>query len=90
MQLYHQWEATVNLAEQRKIWQQMLLIHRQNIFTIGLIAAPLQPISLNKNIQNLPDDGMWNWNPGAHFGVYGLDRVWFNNPSTSKNITEAQ
>ena len=45
-----------------KIWHQMLSIHSSEVFTIGLISGTLQPVVVSKRLQNVPSEGIYNWN----------------------------
>jgi len=54
----------------------MLAIHAEQQFTIGLVAAVPQPVLVNSRLRNVPKNAVWNWDPGAHFGVHRLDRFW--------------
>jgi peptide/nickel transport system substrate-binding protein len=59
----------------------MLDIWSDQVFSIGLIAGVLQPVVINDRLRNVPyDDGIYNWDPGAHFGIYKPDGFWFNKP----------
>lgn len=78
MDLLDRWYRSRSSAERAEIWRTMLEIHRDNVFTIGLIAGVMQPIVVRDGLMNLPEDGVWNWDPGAHFGIYGLDKVWWD------------
>ncbi len=49
----------------------------ENVFTIGLIRGVLQPVVVNNRLRNVPEKGVYNWNPGAHFGIYKPDTFWF-------------
>ena len=31
-------------------------------------------------VRNVPEQGVYNWDPGAHFGLYMPDTFWFDNP----------
>lgn len=73
MALYEQWFLSRSDTERREIWAEMLKIHSDNVFTIGLIAGVLQPIIVKDGLMNVPEEGIWNWDPGAHFGLYGMD-----------------
>ena len=57
----------------------MLEINADQIYSIGLVGAVPQPIVVNRNLRNVPEKGVFNWNPGAHFGVYMPDTFWFDN-----------
>ncbi len=60
-----------------KIWRRMLDIHADQVFTIGVVAAVPQPVVVNKTLRNVPKKGIYNWSPGAHFGIYRPDTFWF-------------
>jgi peptide/nickel transport system substrate-binding protein len=55
----------------------MLQIWSDQVFSIGLIAGVLQPVVVNDRLKNVPDQGIYNWDPGAHFGIYKPDGFWF-------------
>ena len=54
----------------------MLEINADQVFSIGLIAGTLQPVVVANRLRNVPEKGVYNWNPGAHFGVYRPDTFW--------------
>ena len=45
--------------------------------SIGLVAAVLQPVVVSNQLKNIPLSATYNWNPGAHFGIYKPDTFWF-------------
>ena len=48
----------------------MLAIHADQMFVIGTVAETPQPIVVSsKQMRNVPEDAIWSWDPGAHFGV---------------------
>ncbi len=55
----------------------MLQIHADQVFTLGLIAGVPHPVVVNRALRNLPEEGLYNWDPGANFGIYHLDGLWF-------------
>ena len=75
--LLHRWYGAEGKAARREIWHEMLRIHSDNVFTIGLVAGVLQPIVVRDGLKNVPVEGIWNWDPGAHFGIYGMDGFWW-------------
>jgi len=77
--LYRTWREIDSPERKAEIWGQMLDIWTDDVYTVGLISGVLQPVVAAKAIQNLPDEGFYNWNPGAHFGAYRLDRLWLKN-----------
>ncbi|HXP04012.1 MAG TPA: ABC transporter substrate-binding protein [Stellaceae bacterium] len=82
-QLNDEWLAATQELDQARIWHEMLDIWSDQVFSIGLIAGVLQPVVINDRLRNVPyDDGIYNWDPGAHFGIYKPDGFWFNKPKT--------
>lgn len=75
--LFNRWAVASSVQEQREIWHRMLEIYTDQVFTIGLIAGVPQPVVTTERLQNVPKKGVYNWEPGAHFGVYGPDTFWF-------------
>ncbi len=65
------------------IWHEMLGIHADQIYTIGLISGVRQPVVVANDLRNVPEDGIYNWDPGAHFGIYEIDTFWFDRPVES-------
>ena len=74
---YHEWFHAKSDVHKKIIWDKMLKIHADELFTIGIVAQTLQPVLVGEKLQNIPEKGVWNWDPGAHFGIYEIDRFWF-------------
>ena len=84
LKLYQDWRAEPVLAKRKVIWEKVLDIHAEQVYSIGLIAGVLQPVVVSNNLKNVPIKGIYNWNPGAHFGIYSPDTFWFKTlPKTS-------
>nr|WP_067292218.1 ABC transporter substrate-binding protein [Marinobacterium profundum] len=77
MSLLDDWYRVDSTEQRRDIWQQMLQINADNLFSIGILAGVMQPVTINSRLHNVPDKGIWNWDPGAHFGLYSPDTFWF-------------
>lgn len=75
--LYHTWLETGDKAERARIWHRMLSIHAEQTFTIGIVTGVFQPIIANKKLQNIPKEGVFNWDPGAFVGLYRPETFWF-------------
>ena len=71
------WRAANTRAEREKVWHQMLAIHADQQFTIGVISAVPQPVLVRTTLMNVPEKGFYNWDPGAFFGIYHPDSFWF-------------
>jgi peptide/nickel transport system substrate-binding protein len=74
--LYHAWFRTPDRGEREKIWHRMLSLHAEGVFSIGLVAGVPQPIVVNGKLRNLPEEGLYNWDPGSFFGLYHPDTIW--------------
>ncbi|HLI10213.1 MAG TPA: ABC transporter substrate-binding protein [Alphaproteobacteria bacterium] len=79
LDLYKQWGVSDDSAARTRIWQEMLKIQADQQFTIGTVSGVPQPVVVNNHLQNVPVKGIYNWDPGAHFGVYKPDTFWFDN-----------
>ncbi|HWB48031.1 MAG TPA: ABC transporter substrate-binding protein [Stellaceae bacterium] len=75
------WLAAVTDEEKERIWHEMLALYSDQVFSIGLIAGVLQPVVVEDRLRNVPEDGIYNWDPGAHFGIYKPDGFWFAKPN---------
>ncbi len=78
LKLNRAWAYALSRAERRAIWRRMLEINADRVYSIGLISAVPQPVVVNSSLRNVPKKGVFNWNPGAHFGVYMPDTFWFD------------
>jgi peptide/nickel transport system substrate-binding protein len=56
----------------------MLGIWAEEVFSIGTVAGVLQPVVVNAKLRNVPEEGTYNWDPGAFFGIYKPDGFWFD------------
>ena len=71
------WLQAATQDERRRIWHEMLAIHADQVFTIGIVAGVKQPVVARGTLRNVPEEGIYNWDPGAHFGLYRPDTFWF-------------
>ncbi len=75
--LYDAWRQAQSTAERKKLWHRMLEIHAEQVYTIGLVAQIPQPVVVTKSLRNVPEEAIFNWDPGAQFGIYRPDTFWF-------------
>ncbi len=78
MALYREWLASDDDQERTGIWLRMLEIHAEEQFIIGVVSAVLQPIVVSNHLHNVPEQGVYSWDPGAQFGMYHPDQFWFD------------
>lgn len=78
MALNEEWRTAAGEARRAEIWKRMLKIHADEVFTIGIVANVRQPVVVSNRLRNIPRKGVWNWDPGAFFGIYNMDTFWFD------------
>lgn len=76
--LQQDWDRAADDSERATIWKRMLAIHADHVFTIGLVRAVPQPVVVSNDLHNVPEKGIYNWEPGAHFGIHRPDTFWFS------------
>jgi peptide/nickel transport system substrate-binding protein len=77
LELFETWRAAPTTDARREVWRQILEIYSDQVYTIGIIAGVPQPVVADQDLRNLPKDGIFNWEPGAQFGIYRPDTFWF-------------
>ena len=51
----------------------------QGIYGKGKGTLNGQPINgMQATLRNLPEEAVYNWEPGAQFGIYNPDTFWFD------------
>ncbi len=71
------WLVATGHEQREAIWHKMLEIFTDQVYTIGLISGVQKPIVVTNELQNVPEAGIYNWEPGALFGIYRPDTFWF-------------
>ena len=51
---------------------------------VGVVANVRQPVVITKRLRNVPATGVWNWEPGAFFGIHHMDAFWFDEAAAPK------
>jgi peptide/nickel transport system substrate-binding protein len=77
-ELFKDWLNAADGNEHIRIWREMLHIWAEEVYSVGLVAGVQQPVVVNARLRNVPADGTYNWDPGAHFGIYKPDGFWFD------------
>jgi len=81
LDLRAQWAASLDPAAQERAWHGILDINADQTFTIGLISGTRQPVVVRNTLRNVPAEAIFNWEPGAQFGIYRPDTFWFDKPA---------
>jgi peptide/nickel transport system substrate-binding protein len=69
------WSRATDAAGRAEAWREMLAIHADQVYAIGLIASAPQPVVVSRRLRNVPDAAAFAWDPGAHFGVHRIDEA---------------
>lgn len=77
LQLEWDWAHTTDAAQRTAIWAEMLDIHAQQQFAIGILSGAPQPVVVSNRLRNVPEKGIWAYDPGAHFGIHRIDEFYF-------------
>lgn len=75
---YEEWKAATSDTEREAAWQAILKLHAEQVFSIGILNAVPQPVVISNKLRGVPEQGLYNWDPGAHFGIYRPDRFWLD------------
>jgi peptide/nickel transport system substrate-binding protein len=73
--LFEIWSRAADAAGRASAWREMLAIHADQVYAIGLVASAPQPVVVSKRLRNLPQTAAFAWDPGAHFGVHRIDEA---------------
>lgn len=76
-ELHQQWLTAGSDEERTEVWGKMLSIHADQVLSIGIVSGVMQPIVVRNGLRNVPRKGVYNWDPGAQFGMYRPDTFWF-------------
>lgn len=72
------WNGAKTQAERSGFWEKILRIHAEQQFVIGTVSGVMQPIVVSTKLRNVPERGVFSWDPGAQFGMYRMDEFWFD------------
>jgi len=78
LRLNDAWRRAPDTAARAEVWGKMLALNADQVFTIGLVAGVLQPVVVSNRLRGVPEQGIFNWEPGAQFGIYRPDAFWFD------------
>ena len=75
---YKAWLTSTDREQQREIWHAMLKTYTDQVFTIGTVNNTRQPVVASRALRNIPEEGIFTWEPTAYFGVYRPDTFWLD------------
>jgi peptide/nickel transport system substrate-binding protein len=74
--LYKQWLVSEDSETRHKLWEEILNIHADQVFSIGIVTATLVPVVVSNKLHNVPAEGISSFDPYGYFGVYQMDSFW--------------
>jgi peptide/nickel transport system substrate-binding protein len=77
VELYRRWLVSADRGEQERVWGEMLEINAEELFSIGILGGTLQPVVVAATLRGVPERGIYAWEPGAHFGLYGPETFYW-------------
>jgi peptide/nickel transport system substrate-binding protein len=86
-ELYDDWLGSASLPVQTQVWRKMLKIWADQVFSIGTVGGVLQPVVISDKLRNIPKKGIYNWDPGAYFGIYKPDQFWLKSAGPEKSAS---
>jgi len=76
MDLMIAWRAAGDSASRREVWERMLQLYADQVYSIGIVADVPQPVVVSRRLRNVPDMATYTFDPGAYFGIYHPDLFW--------------
>jgi peptide/nickel transport system substrate-binding protein len=84
-ELLKDWYGASDTQTRESIWRDMLQLFTDQVFTIGTVAGVPQPVVVSNRLRNVPEQAIYSWDPGAHFGIYKPDCFWIDSAGTTTN-----
>jgi peptide/nickel transport system substrate-binding protein len=78
LSLYESWIKAPSHDARTAAWTRILEIHAEEVYTIGIVAQVPQPVLVANGLRNVPEEGIFNWDPGAQFGIYRPEIFWWD------------
>ena len=76
--LNSQWLVSADIETRRKIWNEILDINADQVFSIGIVTATLVPVVVSNKLHNVPVEGISSFDPYGYFGLYQMDAFWMD------------
>jgi peptide/nickel transport system substrate-binding protein len=70
------WRAAGDSASRREVWERMLQIYADQVYSIGIVSDVPQPVVVSRRLHNVPEMATYAFDPGAYFGIYHPDLFW--------------
>jgi peptide/nickel transport system substrate-binding protein len=87
-ELMEAWRDAIDTEKRAAVWEQILAIWTDQVYTFGTVSNVPQPVVVNRHLHNVPEKAIWSWDPGAQFGVYKPDTFWFDEQRPLSTVAE--
>lgn len=88
LKLHSEWRTAETADQRREIWQRMIEINADQVYSIGIVADVKQPVVVSRRLRNVPEHGVYNFDPGAFFGIYRPDTFWFDQAGATAEVPQ--
>jgi peptide/nickel transport system substrate-binding protein len=88
MALKQKWSAAEAPEEREAVWHEILSHWADQVFTIGIVQGVDQLVVVSNRLRNVPKNGVYNFDPGAFFGMYRPDTFWFEDERKTASAEE--
>jgi peptide/nickel transport system substrate-binding protein len=78
VELLNKWRSSATLEERTAVWHEMLALYTDQVFSIGIVNATLQPVVSARKIKNMPETGLFGFDPTSYLGIYMPDTFWID------------
>jgi peptide/nickel transport system substrate-binding protein len=83
IELLGKWRASAELEGRVAVWHEMLELYTDHVFSIGIVNATLQPVVASRRLRNVPETGLYGFDPTSFLGVYMPDTFWLGESEES-------
>jgi peptide/nickel transport system substrate-binding protein len=78
MELNKKWGAAATAEARESTWHEILSHWADQVFTIGIVSGVEQLVVVSNRLHNVPEHGVYNFDPGSYFGIYRPDTFWLS------------
>ncbi|MEM9043804.1 MAG: ABC transporter substrate-binding protein [Pseudomonadota bacterium] len=77
LELFEVWSTAYSEEAKEAAWREMLAIHSDQVFVIGTVSRAPMPVVAHATLMNVPEEGLYAWDPGAQLGIHRMDEFFF-------------
>jgi peptide/nickel transport system substrate-binding protein len=76
MALNDEWAKAETPEAREAAWHKILSLWADQVLTIGIVSGVEQLIVVGDKLHNVPEKGIFNFEPGSYFGMYRPETFW--------------